>query len=143
VKEILNMFQNETVCQKNKLKNVLVLAFIGDSIFTTFIRSKIIEMSNENSGSLHKKANFYVKASGQAIAYNTLIEKDYFDEVEKAIGKRARNCKLNHTAKNASLVEHRDATSLESIIGYLYLSEKNDRLFEMLENIYNILNEVK
>lgn len=114
-----------------QLKNVLVLAFVGDAIYTCFVRTHLAVESQSKSGMLNKMANKFVKAQSQAKAWNKLVE--FLTEEEKDVGRRARNCKLNHTAKNASLEDYRDATSLESVIGFNYLANNIARTMELMK----------
>ena len=60
-------------------------------------------------------------------------------EEELAIYKRGRNAKSYTSAKNASILDYRKATGLEALIGYLYLSGREERvLFLIKEGISRI-----
>jgi ribonuclease-3 family protein len=59
------------------------------------------------------------------------------DEEELRIFKRARNSKSGTTPKNANLNEYKWATGFEALVGFLYLSEKNERLNYIFEKIIN------
>ena len=41
------------------------------------------------------------------------------------------------SSKNADVTEYRRATGFEALVGYLYLSGRNDRLTEIMETAYN------
>ena len=58
---------------------------------------------------------------------------DILNEEEMAVYKRGRNHKSNTQAKNASIIDYRKATGFESLIGYLYLENKTDRLLELIK----------
>lgn len=120
----------------NNVKNIneyspLSLAFIGDAVHTLFIRSKIVNQENLNVNSYHKISSTHCKASAQA----NLLEriKDTLSEQEQDIVRRARNAKAHHTAKNADVETYKKATSFEALIGFLYLTNQNDRLLEILK----------
>ena len=49
--------------------------------------------------------------------------------------RRGRNAKPGSVPKNADIMEYRWATGFESLFGYLYLLDKNERLFEILDYI--------
>ena len=44
-----------------------------------------------------------------------------------------RNTQTHHIAKNASMQDYMYATAFEALIGYLYLTKQDDRLFEMMK----------
>lgn len=109
----------------------LVWAYIGDSVYELYIRKKLVETTKYKPHKLHIETIKYVKASAQA---NTLknLEKELTEE-EQAIVKRARNTKNHHLPKNAEVNEYMYATAFEGLIGYLYLTKKEDRLKEILD----------
>lgn len=53
-------------------------------------------------------------------------------EEEIHVFKRGRNAKSYTSAKNASMIDYRVATGFEALIGYLYLSDKWDRITELV-----------
>jgi ribonuclease-3 family protein len=111
--------------------NPLVLAFVGDSVQTLYIRAKLALSHDFKSGKLHLLASKSVNAEAQARTYEEI--KDRLTREETDIYKRARNSKTPSTAKNASLADYRKATGLEAVLGYLYLTGKRERLRELLE----------
>lgn len=117
----------------------LTLAYIGDSVYDLFIRSKIVTTANMPPGKMQKISVNYVSAVAQARAVKT-IQKE-FTEKEQQVFKRGRNAKSPTVPRNTSLIEYKNATGLECVIGYLYLKEENDRLYEILEMAYAANNE--
>lgn len=115
-----------------KTYSPLTLAFIGDSIFDLIIRTYIVESGNAPVNKLHKRASKLVQASAQAELYHQI--KDQLTEEETAVFKRGRNAKSYTSAKNAGILEYRTATGLEALIGYLYLSDRMDRLMELIRH---------
>jgi ribonuclease III family protein len=114
-----------------KTYSPLTLAFIGDSIFDLMIRTAVVEGGNAPVHKLHKRASSLVQASAQANLYHMI--KDQLSEEELTIFKRGRNAKSFTTAKNAGVVEYRTATGLEALFGYLYLTDRMDRLMELVK----------
>lgn len=114
-----------------KTYSPLTLAFIGDSIFDLIIRTAVVEGGNAPVNKLHKQASKLVQASAQAQLYHTI--KDQLSEEELAVFKRGRNAKSFTTAKNAGVVEYRIATGIETLAGYLYLTDRLDRLMELIK----------
>ena len=123
----------------NKLlnTNLLPLAFIGDSVHTLFVRENCLKSANGKMENYHTKASKFCKASSQAKVLSLL--KDNLSEEEKEIVRRGRNAKPKHQAKNASSSDYAYATAFEVLIGYLYLSKKDERLKEILNLSISLL----
>lgn len=123
---------------KNNLNdyNMLALAFVGDAVWSLFIREKLVRESVSKVNELHKNTTKFVKASGQSFALSKLS----LNEDEQNIVRRARNTKTNNKAKNASEKEYKEATSFECLIGYLELTENYERLNLILQRSYDIIN---
>ncbi len=64
----------------------------------------------------------------------TLINalEDELKEDELYIYKRGRNAKSATVPKNANVRDYRNATGFEALVGYLYLTGKEERLNEFL-----------
>ena len=54
-------------------------------------------------------------------------------EEETHIFKRGRNAKSYTSAKNASMIDYRIATGFEALVGYLYLSDRYDRIVTLVK----------
>ena len=120
----------------NKDKNVLVLAYLGDSIYEVYIREHLINKNIVKVDNLQKEAIKYVSAKAQAKIMNDLIEKNILNEEELEIFYRARNHKGTRHPKNTDILTYKHSTGFEAIIGYLYLENK-----ERLKKIINIILE--
>lgn len=108
----------------------LTLAYIGDGIYDIIIRTILVEKGNAQVNKLHRKASGYVKAQAQKELYHAVEEE--LSEEERSVFKRGRNANSATTAKNASISDYRAATGLEALFGYLYLSGKTERIFELV-----------
>ncbi len=115
-----------------------VLAFVGDGVYGLCVRTKLA-LINRPSGELHKLSVQYVKASAQAKAFE--IIQDILSEEEMAVFKRGRNFHTNGTPKSATAKEYHTATGVEALFGYLYLDDKQDRIDELFNIIWNKSNE--
>lgn len=114
----------------------LVLAYIGDSVYEVYVRTRIIaENPDLPAHKLHKLAIGYVKAHAQSNSITGLEDK--LTESELAIYKRGRNAKSATVPKNADLTDYRRATGFEALVGYLYMSGENERLDYIMEAAYN------
>ena len=110
--------------------NPQVLAFVGDGVYSLYIRHKMVCSQNIKGKDLHNHVTNYVKARGQSNFINKLLP--LFTETEMSVFKRARNHKTLSSAKNASIVDYRRATGFEAVVGYLYLIGNMTRLNEIL-----------
>ena len=117
--------------------SLLSLAFLGDSIHSTFIRAKLVNDKTYKVKELHSKTTKFVKASSQSYVLEHIMNN--LTEEEKRIVNTSRNSKTNNIAKNASIKDYKNATSLESLFGFLALSNKLDRLNLLLNLSYDII----
>ena len=117
--------------------NPLVLAYMGDTIFETYIREQNINKGICKIMDLAKETLKYVNAKSQASFIKIIIDNNILKEDELDIVKRARNSKSNHKPKSCDVLTYKYATALESLLGYLYYKDKN-RLEFILNYIYNI-----
>ena len=109
----------------------LALAYIGDDVYDVVVRTFVVEHANRSAYDLHKISSHFVKAQTQAAMIEALEE--LLTEEEEAVYKRGRNAKAYTTAKNASVADYRKATGLEALMGYLYLSDRMDRVLELMK----------
>ncbi len=119
-----------------KDKNVLTLAYLGDAIYEVYIRKFLINQGITKVNNLQKQAILYVSAKAQAKIITTLIDDNFFNEIELEIIYRARNHK-SRIPKNTDIITYKYATSLEAVIGYLYLENNIERLNLLMEKILN------
>lgn len=115
--------------------NVLVLAYLGDTIYENYVRRFLISKSISNVNDLQSESIKYVSAKSQAKFLLELIDRNYFTEGEMNVIKRARNYKNNSHPKNCDVVTYKYATGLEALIGYLDLTYQKDRIDEIMKLI--------
>lgn len=106
--------------------NPLVLAFVGDAIYTSKVREYLVKLELAKVNVLHKNANKLVCCEYQAKIFDLISSELTTDEVNLA--NRARNVKKNTTPKHGEKQEYSKSTALEAIIGYNYLVENTSRL---------------
>lgn len=112
--------------------NPLQLALIGDGVFEVYIRNYILSNNTQLSAhKIHVKAISYVKAKSQSNIMH-IIEEELMED-ELYIYKRGRNTKSATVPKNANVMDYRNATGFEALLGYLYLTGNKERLFNILE----------
>lgn len=130
------MFKLGDKMDKQKANNVnpIVLAFVGDAVYSLFVREKLTFYKDCKTGELNRLATKEVNASAQAEFVKSIMT--LFNEEELCIFKRARNAKKTTKAKHASVTEYNTATGFEAVLGYLYLIGDNDRLNFLLNKGY-------
>ncbi len=113
-----------------RMMNPLKLAYIGDAVFELYIRTYLVNKVVLTPHEMSKLAIKYVKASSQATMVNGL--KEDLTEEEWTMVKRGRNQKTPTVPKNALMSDYRYATGFETLMGYLYLMGKEERLIEII-----------
>ena len=111
----------------------LTWAYIGDCVYELYVRQELINKTNLKPHRLHIEAIRYVKASKQAEILQKIS--DRLTDEEKDIVRRGRNAENHHLPKNASVQDYMYSTAFEALIGYLYLTKKDERLKEILSYI--------
>lgn len=115
--------------------NVLVLAYLGDTIYEDYVRKYLINQGIGNVNDLQTQSIHYVSAKAQSKFLTELVDRDFFSEEELNVIKRARNYKSNSHPKNCDIITYKHATGLEALIGYLELLNHRDRIEEIMKNI--------
>jgi len=109
----------------------LTLAYIGDSVYELFIRTRLIEGGRVKVKDLHKSAIGYVRAGAQARTlaelYTTLTPQ------EQDVVRRGRNAKGHAAPKGSDPAEYAASTAFEALVGFLYLKGDDLRLNEVLD----------
>ena len=113
-----------------KLLSPLVWAYVGDSVYELFVRTKLTNNSNAKPHKLHIESIKYVKAQAKADILKRI--QDNLTDDEKDIVRRGRNTENHHVAKNANVADYSQSTGFEALIGYLYLTKQDERLEEIL-----------
>ncbi|GLB47180.1 mini-ribonuclease 3 [Philodulcilactobacillus myokoensis] len=125
------MIKNTTV-DYNQLNGV-VLAYLGDSVYEVYIRRHLLTLGITKPNRLQKTATKYVSAKAQAALINLMLHDDVLTKEELSVFKRGRNAKSHTHAKNTNVVTYRISTGFEAIMGYLSLSNQEQRLDDLSE----------
>ncbi len=107
------------------------LAFLGDGVYGLHVRAYLVKKGNARAKDLHKRASSIVSARAQAKASDAISE--MLTDEEADILRRGTNAHVSHQAKNASSYDYHKATGLEALFGYLYLTNKQDRIEQLIE----------
>jgi ribonuclease-3 family protein len=109
----------------------LVLAYIGDTVFDLYVRTSLVLKRRGNAGALHRQSVALVNARAQAQLARRVFEN--LDADEKDIFMRGRNAKSATVPKNMSVADYRQATALEAVLGYLYLTGRTGKMEDILK----------
>ena len=115
--------------------NVLVLAYLGDTIYENYIRRHLINSGIGNVNDLQKNATNYVSAVNQAKFLTEMMEANFLLEEELDVVRRARNYKTTSHPKSCDIITYKYATGLEALIGYLDLKNNKERIEEIMKFI--------
>lgn len=122
-----------------KQLNSLALAYMGDAVLEIYVRRHLLYIGKVKPNHLHREATKYVSAKGQAKAVHQLLEESFFTEEELAVLKRGRNAKSGSIPKNTDVQTYRYSTGFESVLGYLYLASREERLEEIIKATFSII----
>lgn len=106
------------------------LAYIGDAVYELYVRTRYL-LPPKRIANYHERVVAKVRAETQA-AYLCLLE-PYLSDSEREILRRGRNAATGKPRRLSPEV-YQQATSLETLIGYLYLHNPQ-RLNELLEQL--------
>ena len=122
------MFNLGDKLTKNSARQLspITLAFIGDAVYTLFVREKIVFENDLSGNELNRRTSAVVKATAQAELIRKIMP--LLTEEELDVFKRARNTKKNTRAKSASVSDYNASTGFEAVIGYLYITGEIDRI---------------
>lgn len=107
----------------------LELAFIGDAIWELEIRKHYLQFGY-NIPTLNKYVKNKVNARYQSLIYKQIIEE--LDEKFKVIGKRAKNSNIKTFPKTCTVMEYKEATALEAVVGAMYLLNKEEEIKKII-----------
>ncbi|MDJ0632974.1 MAG: ribonuclease III domain-containing protein [Xenococcaceae cyanobacterium MO_188.B29] len=108
----------------------IALAYLGDVVYELYVRTQYL-LPPKKIANYHNQVVEKVRAETQA---NDLqILQPYLTSSEKEILRRGRNAAAGKP-RRLSLQIYQQATSLETLIGYLYLTDPH-RLSDLLEKL--------
>lgn len=120
--------------EEARMLSPLQLAYVGDAVHALMVRVKLIG-DNLRVKDMHIAATRAVNAVSQARALQDCLPA--LSEEELSIVKRGRNAHPHHSApRSASVHEYANATGLEALLGFLYLTGNFARLMELSHYLY-------
>ena len=113
-----------------RMLSPLQLAYVGDSVHALLVRTHLLQ-KNLLVRDMHRASNEAVSAVSQARELARLLP--LLSQEEADIVRRGRNAHPHHGApKSASVGEYAEATGLEALLGYLYLTGQSEKIRELL-----------
>ena len=116
--------------QQAKLTNPVVLAFLGDAVYSLWVRERLVRSGTGKAADFQRAASKLVSAKGQSAFLDELLPK--LTEEEEEIFRRGRNAKKATKSKNATASEYNRSTGFEAVLGYLHLLGRTERIEELL-----------
>ncbi len=110
----------------------LELAFLGDAIWELEIRKYYLQFGY-NILTVNKHVKSKVNAKFQSQIYQKI--KDELDEEIQIIGKRAKNSNIKTFPKSCTVMEYKEATALEAMVGAMYLLNKEEEIKKIINMV--------
>ncbi len=129
---LLETIRNDLKEQAKTIDQIrpLALAYIGDTVLDLYVRSQLVIGTSLHPKEMHKAATGIVNAASQAKMMKYLL--DDLSEEEKDVFRHGRNQHSGTIPKNQSPVDYKWATGFEALLGYLFLTEKDERMIELM-----------
>lgn len=124
-------FAQMTIQQAKQLSPV-TLAFVGDAVYTLYVRSALVLSADRRPSELQKLSSLTVSAHGQSELLSKIEER--FTNEEREIFLRGRNAKKATKSKNADVAEYNRSTGFEALLGFLYLTGNKERIYQLLKD---------
>ncbi|WP_404406722.1 Mini-ribonuclease 3 [Jeotgalibacillus malaysiensis] len=124
-----------------KQLNALALAYMGDGVYEQYVRHHLLMIGTIRPNALQREAIRYVSAKAQAQVIHRMFEMELFSEEEMAIIRRGRNAKSGSIPKNTDVATYRYSTAFEAVIGYLYLTDRKERMEEIIVKAISMIAE--
>lgn len=119
--------------------NPLRLAYAGDAVHDLLVRTSLV-LQGGKAGAMHKDAIRSVNAAAQAQALARIAS--MLTETEADIVRRGRNAHANHgIPKRARPADYKQATGLEALLGFLYLTGQQERLLAVYQAMQDAQEE--
>ena len=117
--------------EKARQLSPVTLAFVGDAVYSLYVRSREVSTSDRKPAELQKRTCEVVSAKGQSALLERVESK--FTPEEQAVYHRGRNAKKATKSKNANVIDYNRSTGFEAVLGYLYLTGRYERISEIIE----------
>ncbi len=124
------MYAGQLTGQQVQQLSPAALAYLGDAVYELYVRSQYL-LPPKRLQTYHHQVVARVRAEGQALDLRSL--EPYLTISECDLVRRGRNAACSRP-KRVSSQTYQQATGLEMLVGYLYLTDPQ-RLGELLAHI--------
>ena len=111
------------------------LAHMGDGVYELLVRTWLCAHGRATGKGLHRATIELVCAPKQAALSEKILP--LLTEEEQAVFRRGRNAHVHSIPQHASRAQYQQATALEALFGWLYLSGQRGRVNEL----FNVMME--
>ena len=105
------------------------LAHVGDAVFELMVRGWLCVHGKSTGKGMHQAAVRLVCAESQAEKARRILPELTAEEL--AVFKRGRNAQVHTVPGHASRAQYGEATALEALLGWLFLSGQRERISEL------------
>ena len=105
------------------------LAHMGDAVFELLVRAWLCAHGGATGRGMHRSAVRLVCAESQAEKAEKILP--LLTEEERAVFRRGRNAQVHTVPHHASRAQYGEATALEALLGWLYLSGRRERVNQL------------
>lgn len=125
----------EPAMTEDELRNIsaIGLAHMGDAVFEMLVRTWLCVHGKATGRGLHQATIKLVCAESQAAKAQKILP--VLTAEELAVYKRGRNAQVNTIPGHASRAQYGAATALESLLGWLYLKGRRERIEELFKQM--------
>ena len=124
------MFEQKPLSvEEAKQMNPVTLAFLGDAVYSLYVRERMVRKGGKPS-EFQRAASKVVSARGQSAFLENVLP--LFSQEEEESYRRGRNAKKATKSKHATAAEYNRSTGFEAVLGYLYLTGNEERLYFLL-----------
>ena len=105
------------------------LAHLGDAVYELLARTWLCAHGKATGKGLHRATIELVRAESQARRAEAILP--MLTEEEQAVFRRGRNAQVHSIPAHASRAQYGEATALEALLGWLYLSGRKERVNQL------------
>lgn len=124
-----NYFDIQMTPDQLRAVSSIGLAHVGDAVFELLVRSWLCARGKATGKGLHRATVAIVCAESQARRAEKLLP--LLTEEETGVFRRGRNANVHTVPSHASRAQYAEATALEALLGWLYLSGRRERVSEL------------
>lgn len=121
-----NYFEPQLTPDRLYAVSSIGLAHMGDAVFELLVRSWLCTHGKSTGKGMHQAAIQLVRAESQAEMARRILPD--LTEKELAVFKRGRNAQVHTVPGHASRAQYGEATALEALLGWLFLSGQRERV---------------